>query len=225
MDNLINIFFAPAKVFTSLKEKPDWTKPFFVFLAFMAIVSALTIVATKDTIAAQQESALRERGMTEEQIQQAQQFIGSPVTIVIGAVGAMIATAAILLIFALLLNVFIPLLGGKGSYRHVFSLVSHCTLVNIPGQIIRIVLMFITRTPYVSTSLALLAPNLAKHSFLFRVLNGIDFFVFWEMCLVAYGITHTNAIKKENAYILVFAIWVISILAGSLIGGPRMMVN
>jgi uncharacterized membrane protein YkgB len=63
----------------------------------------------------------------------------------------------------------------------------------------------------VTTSLALLAPNLAKNSFGYQLLAGFDFFIIWEMILVAMGISITNNITRKNAYILIGVIWVISI--------------
>jgi hypothetical protein len=66
----------------------------------------------------------------------------------------------------------------------------------------------------VTTSLALLVPNLAKESFTYQLLSGFDLFIIWQMVLVAMGINITNNVPKKNAYILIFVIWFVSIFIG-----------
>ncbi|MEO0184404.1 MAG: YIP1 family protein, partial [candidate division WOR-3 bacterium] len=133
--------------------------------------------------------------------------------------GTIIGVTVILLLFALLLNLFIPVAGGTGSYKLVFSVVSFAALIKIPAHLLRWILIMIKHSLQVSTSLALFVPNLPVKSFAFRLLSSFDFFIIWEMILVAMGISITNNVKKENAYILVFAIWLGSILLGVGLGG------
>jgi hypothetical protein len=222
MNKLLNIYTAPSKVFTSLKEKPEWITPFIIVLVVIAIIAALTVGITKATIMANQEELLRERGMSEEQIEQTMKLTAGPIPMISSAIAAAIFIALALLIFTVVLNLFIPMFGGKGAFKNVFSVVCFSSLIKVPGAILKLILIAITKSPYVATSLALFVPNLAKNSFGYLFLNGIDFFVLWEMILVAIGISITNDIKKNNAYILVFIIWLISIFIGIGLGrlGP-----
>jgi len=219
MKNIIDTFLNPGSVFKSIKEKPEWLMPLIVVLVVMAILSILTISTTRDLISAQQIEAMKERNATDEQIEQAMKFSSGPIMLVFGGLGAIISTLVILLIFAALLNLFIPMLGGNGSFKLVFSVVSFSALVKIPGNIIRWILIFLKHSLLVSTSFALFVPNLDTHSFAYRLLNQIDFFILWEMLLVAYGISITNNLKKQNAYILIFALWIASVLLSVAVGG------
>ncbi|MCX7995245.1 MAG: YIP1 family protein [candidate division WOR-3 bacterium] len=211
MKNFINIFIKPSTVFTGIKEKPDWFKPLAVVLISICIISLLNISTSRDLIIAQQIEAMKERNMTDEQIEQAVKFASGPFIYVSTVIGTIISVSVILMIFALLLNIFIPVAGGEGSYKLVFTVVSYAAMVKIPAYLLRWILIMIKNSLQVSTSLALFVPGLPSKSFAFRLLASFDFFIIWEMILVAMGISITNNLKKENAYILVFAIWIVSI--------------
>jgi hypothetical protein len=211
MKKLFDILTAPTKLFTDLKEKPEWVVPFIIILIVIALAASVVVVMTKDTIIAKQEEVLRERGAEQEQIDQVKKFLQGPLPVVSGAISGAVATAAILLLFTLALHIFIPLFGGVAGFKSILSVVSFAALIRVPAAVIKMILSAVTRSPFVTTSLALAAPNLEKTSFLYQLLAGFDFFIIWEMILVAIGINIVNNVKKENAYILVFLIWLVSL--------------
>ena len=211
---ITDIYFAPSRVFNAIKEKPQWITPFIIVLIVVAATAVVTVSLTRETIVARQEEVFQERGLSEEQIEQAKQFTSGPAIVISSAVSALIFTSILLLIFALVTNLFIPLFGGESGFKTVFSVICFSALVTVPAAILKIIMIAITKSPYVTTSLALLAPNLAKTSFVYQLLAGFDFFILWEMILVAMGITITNNLIKKNAYTLVFMIWIASIFIG-----------
>lgn len=157
---------------------------------------------------------MRDRGMTDEEVEQAMQVAGSPVVLILGAVFAPVAIVALMLIFAVVLNLLIPLFGGNASFVHVFSVVCTAALVKPVSSLVRLVLTVVSRSVQVSTSLTLLTPNLPRTSFRYQLLGSFDVFIIWEMVLVAMGLTVTSGLKKNRSYILVFAVWLISVLLG-----------
>jgi hypothetical protein len=211
---ITDIYFAPSKVFNAIKEKPQWITPFIIVLIVVAVTAVVTVSLTRETIVARQEEVFQERGLSEEQIEQAKQFTSGPAIVISSAVSALIFTSILLLIFALVTNLFIPLFGGESGFKTVFSVICFSALVTVPAAILKIVMIAITKSPYVTTSLALLAPNLAKTSFVYQLLAGFDFFILWEMILVAMGISITSNLIKKNAYTLVFMIWIASVFIG-----------
>jgi len=221
MTKIMDIFTAPTQVFTGLKEKPEWAKPFIIVLIIIALSSAFTVMLTKDAIITKQEEALRERGLSDEQVEQAKKFIQGPLPIVFGGIGGAFFTALLLLLFAVVLNLLVPVFGGTSAFKSVFSVVSFSALIMVPAAVLKLILVAITKSPYVTTSLALLVPNIEKTSFLYQFLAGFDFFVIWEMILVALGISIINRVKKQNAYILVFLVWFVSIFIGIGLGSLR----
>lgn len=212
--NILDIYFAPSKVFAALKEKPQWVTPFIIVLVVVALTAALTVNFSRDEIMARQEERMREQGRSEEEIERAMQFTSGPVIFLGSAISATIFTAVLMLLFGLIVNLFVPLFGGESGFKTIFSVICFSSLVLVPSAILKLILIAITRSPYVTTSLALLAPGLAKDTFVYKLLAGFDFFIIWEMILVALGINITNGIAKKNAYVLVFVIWIISIFVG-----------
>jgi hypothetical protein len=214
MQAIMDIYMAPRKIFTKLKEKAQWVTPLVIVLVVIALVAAFALNITRETLAVQQRETLEQRELSEEQIEQAMKLSQGPLALVGAAIGAAIFTTIILLLFALIINLFIPLFGGKSLYKTVFSVVCFSALIKVPAAILKLILIAITKSPFVTTSLALLAPNLVKNSFGYQLLAGFDFFIIWEMILVAIGISITNELKQKNAYILVFIIWIASVFIG-----------
>ncbi|MGB3477603.1 MAG: YIP1 family protein [bacterium] len=221
MEKIVSVFTAPTKVFTDLKEKPEWAKPFIIVLIIIALSSAFTVMLTKDAIITKQEEALRERGLSDEQVEQAKKFIQGPLPIVFGGIGGAIVVAVLLLLFAVVLNVLVPVFSGTSAFKSVFSVVSFSALIMVPAAVLKLILIAITKSPNVTTSLALLTPTMEKTSFFYQFLAGFDFFVIWEMILVAIGISIVSGVKKQNAYILVFLVWFVSIFVGIGLGALR----
>jgi hypothetical protein len=216
MNTLINIFWSPTRVFEGLRERPRWVTPFAVILIWIALTSALTVTITRGSpeALARQEEMMRERGMSDEDIEKAMEIAKGPIPVIAGGFMGAVVFAIRLVLFALILNVFIPLFSGMSGFKPVFAVVSYSSLVVIPGSILRLILMAITKSPFVTTSLALLVQNVEKTSFLYGFLGAFDLFIIWEMALVALGISYTSNLKKGNAYTLVFVIWFISIFIG-----------
>jgi hypothetical protein len=212
--NILDIYFSPRKVFNTLKEKPRWIMPLVIVLVVVALTAVVTVSLTRETIIAGQEELFQERGLSEEQIEQARQFMSGPILMISSAINAALFTAVLLLVFTLVLNLFIPLFGGESGFRRVFGVVCFSSLVVVPAAILKLIIVVMTRSPFVTTSLALLTPNLAKDSFIYQFLAGFDLFVIWEMILVAMGIGIVNNLARKNAYVLVFTIWFISIFIG-----------
>jgi hypothetical protein len=217
--NIFNIYFAPSRVFSVLKEKPQWITPFIIILVVVAATAAVTVTLTRETIIARQEEMFEQRGMTDEQIEQAKQFTSGSAILISSILSGVIFTALLLLIFAVVTNLFIPLFGGESGFKKVFSVICFSALVMVPAAILKLIMIAMTKSPFVTTSLALAVPSMAKTSFLYQLLAGFDFFALWEMILVAMGISITNSVVKKNAYILVFVIWIVSIFVSIGLGG------
>ncbi len=214
MGDLLNIFTEPAGVFEKLKAHPHWLTPFLVVLIIVALSSALTFKLGREKIMVRQEQLMRDRGMTDEEIEKTLEISRGPLPIIFSLIGGAFYTAVIILLLSLVLHLFTPVFGGESNFRLTFSVVCYSSLILAVAAILKIVLVAVTHSPYISTSLTLFSPRLSEKTFLYKLLAGFDFFVIWEMILVALGISITNKIRKDNAYILVFAIWIVSVFIG-----------
>ena len=211
---ILDIYFAPSKVFTASKEKPRWILPLVIVLVVVALTAVLTVNLAREEITMRQEEVMRERGLSEEQMEQARQFTQGPVAAISGGLSAAIFTVILLLVFTVVTNLFVPLFGGESGFKKIFSVICFSSLVVVPSAILKLIMIGITKSPYVTTSLAMFATALGRDSFAYQLLAGFDVFIIWEMILVSIGINITNGISKKNAYTLVFIIWLVSILVG-----------
>jgi len=212
--SILDIYFAPRKVFTALKEKPRWILPLVIVLVVVALTAVLTVNLAREEITMRQEEVMRERGLSEERMEQARQFTQGPVAIISGALSAAIFTVILVLVFTVATNLFVPLFGGESGFKKIFSVICFSALVVVPSAILKLIMVGITKSPDVTTSLAMFASGLGRDTFAYQLLAGFDFFIIWEMILVSIGISITNGIPRKNAYMLVFTILLVSIFVG-----------
>ncbi len=220
---MFDIYTAPTRTFGRLKEKPNWLLPVALVLVFniaatVVTVSRLDVDAQRD-IAVEQ---MQKRGMTQEQIDQAiegmEKFYASPAARYgLPAAGALFTGIIGILLLALIYNVSLPLLGATSSFGRTLSVVAWSGMALIPGTLIRIVLVFVTKSAEVTTSLLLLAPGL-KGGFLAALLAQADPFAVWQLILAGLGLKTVFDLKGSRSYVLVFAVWFVLTLIFALLG-------
>jgi len=213
--NVLDIFFAPSKYFSALKEKPKWLIPLIVII-IASVIASVVVISTFSP--EKQLEQLRERNLTPEQFEQAQKMIGSPVVLISGIVSSIVITPIMFLLISLIFNFTLPLLGITSKYLMTFSIVVGSALVTIPQMLIRIILTLVTGSPLVQTSFALFFPMLSKNTYLYRLLSKFDFFTIWQMILLALGLKIIYAISGKKSYYLVFGLWLLFAIITSIFG-------
>ena len=220
---MLDIYVAPGRAFARLKEKPSWLIPIIIVLLFnmmLALLSAQYVDWDKQRQTAI--DGMRERNMSEEQIQQATEgmdkFYSSPVMRYgMPAVSALFVTLIAALFLAVIYNVSLPLFGGTGDFKRTWAIVCNASLIAVPAAIVRGVLVLLKRSAEVTTSLLAAAPAI-KQPFLKGLLAQLDIFDFWKFVLIAIGLTTVLGIKKSKSYTLVFAVWGVVVLILALLG-------
>jgi hypothetical protein len=219
MINMLTIFFSPGDAFRKLREKPNWIAPLIVVLIFGIAVSIVAV--SKVDVRAKAEEAMRQQGLTEEQVQQRMEqagpFMNSPVLKYGGPVfSVLFITVAALLVSALVLNWIVAMLGvPQGNFMLAFSVVSWAALVRVVASIVRGILVFLRGPEHLSTGLSLLVPGV-KAGFGYAFLNGVDVFSIWEVILVAMGLKIAFDLKGRSAYLYVLLLWLLSVAVFSL---------
>ena len=220
---MLDIYLAPGRAFARLKEKPSWLIPIIIVLLFnmiMALLSAQYVDWDK-----QRQTALdrmRERNMSEEQIQQATEgmdklYTSPAMRYGMPAVSVLFVSIIAALFLAVIYNVSLPLFGGTGDFKRTWAIVCNASLIAVPAAIVRGALVLLKGSAEVTTSLLAAAPNL-KHGFLAGLLAQLDIFDFWKFVLIAIGLTTVLGIKKSKSYTLVFSVWLVVMLILALLG-------
>ena len=220
---MLDIYLAPGRAFGRLKEKPTWLIPLIVVLLFnmlFVLVSSHYVDWDKQRQTAVER--MRERNMTEEQIDKAtenmEKFYSSPaMKYGIPTVSAIIITIVAALFLAIVYNVSLPLFGGTGDFKRTWAIVCNASLVAVPATIVRGLLVLLKRSSEVTTSLLAAAPAL-KQPFLKGLLAQLDIFDFWKFMLIAIGLKVVFGVKSSKSYTLVFAVWLVVMLILAVLG-------
>jgi hypothetical protein len=220
---MLDIFLAPGRAFSRLKEKPTWLIPLVIVLVFnmlFVFVTSHYIDWDKQRQAAVER--MRERNMPQEQIDRATEgmdkFYSSPaMRYGMPVVSALFIGVLAALFLAVIYNISLPMFGGNSDFKRTWAIVCNASLVAVPAAIVRGGLVLLKRSSEVTTSLLAAAPGL-KQPFLKALLSQLDIFDFWKFLLIAIGLKVVFGIKSSKAYTLVFAVWLVVILVLSLLG-------
>ncbi len=220
---MLDIYLAPGRAFARLKEKPTWLVPLIIVLLLnmlFAVMASQYVDWEKQKKAALDQ--MRERNVPQEQVDRAiegmDKFYTSPVMRYgVPAVSTLVVSLIALLFLAVVYNVSLPLFGGTSDFKRMWSIVCNASLVAVPATLVRGILVLLKRSSEVTTGLAVAAPGL-EQGFLKALLTQLDIFDFWKFLLIALGLKVVFGVKDSKAYTLAFAVWVVVILALSLLG-------
>lgn len=228
MTAMLKVFFSPGDAFRRVREKPAWIAPLIVVFVFM--MGASYLVMSKINYADQRtkiEEMMRERGMSEDQIQQRleqqDKFMANPtLKYVVPMVSSVVVTAIGLLIVSAILMLLVPTLGAaNSSFMLNLAIVANAALIRVVAVIVRMGLLLARGVENTSTSLSLAAPKLT-HGFLANFLSRIDVFAIWEVIVLALGVKVVYDLKDRRSYIYLIGLWLIYNLAFSFLPGAGM---
>ena len=224
---MFGIYTAPTSTFAKLREKPKWLVPLIIAaVATMAAAAVATQYVDWEEQRATAVERMEERGMTEEQMDEAlermEAFSTNPVMRYgLPVLGALVTYLVSMFFLSLVYNIALPLVGAPGNYMKTLSVVTHAGLVAVPAALVRIVLMLLRGSAEVSTSLLLAFPDVGSR-FLGVVLGRIDLFTIWQVILVGLWLKVVFDVKGSRSYWLAAAVWLLITLvfgALALLGG------
>lgn len=162
------VFVSPAALFDRLEEEPVW-------LDVMVLVAALSLASTLLIPGELVREAMMQQapeGADPEQVDQMSGFIRTTgmVAAVLGPlfVAAVVAGATHL--------IFTLVLGGRCTYRKLFSAASHMMFVPTIGTLLTVPLILSTGDVQTTLAFHLLAPGLEAGSYPYRLLHGLNVF-------------------------------------------------
>ena len=192
---VIGVLLSPRETFAAIAAKPRWLG---VMLVTMVMSSAAYYVILssqdmQDAIVDQQITAMEARGTTvsDDQVANIERFIGYlPVGYAVGifVLGPLFGAA----IAGIVTGIFSTLMGGNGTFKQVFAVMSHAGVVPaisalfIAGMLAAGVKPIGVRPP--GANLGVFLPMLEETSFLAVMLRSIDMFLLWWMVVLAIGL-------------------------------------
>jgi Yip1 domain len=114
----------------------------------------------------------------------------------------------------ILFGVF-TMMGGQASFKQLFAVYVHSTVVSAVGQLFTGPLNFFRGAVSSATNLAVLLPMVDEHSYLGRLLGMIDFFVIWWLVVLAIGLGVLYRRRTQPIAFTLFGLYAVIILAAA----------
>ena len=187
---LVGVVVSPRETYAAIAARPKW-------LGALAVVLLVTVAAQtwfvstdvgKELILDQQVRAVESFGVQVSDEMYAQMETGME--------RAVYTTGASLLVFAPIVNavlgglivlIFSMLLGGAGTFRQAFAIVTHSGVITALQQVVTVPLSYAAGR-FAGANLAIFVPMLAEDSFPTLLLGAIDLFIVWWVVSLSIGV-------------------------------------
>ena len=145
LQRIIGVFCYPGATFKEVDRRPDWWMPLLIVTAATLLFTYLTLPISLPEQMAKQEQKMAERGMNYQQIEKAM-AMGEKLGKFFGLIGAVVGPG----IWALIASLFLwfvgsVLLGGKTTYRKIFSVYLYASLIGVLDMLIRLPLVLVKK--------------------------------------------------------------------------------
>lgn len=224
MKGLIEIFYAPGKVFDYVRERRAWAAPFFAGLILFGVMYAYIVGQIGMTNIVRHSIEQSKRGATLTDEQKEQQIAAANTTTVkaISACAALIASSGALLIFALLFMAIAGVSGHSIQFSQALGTVSYVSWpFGVVRSLLSILVIALAADKAELDPQHLLAFNagafLDKATTakpLFSLASSFDLFTFATMLFGAYGLSRVAQIKFSKALTGIILIWVVFTIIG-----------
>ncbi len=214
---VIAAFTSPRALFERLAQRPSWFAP----LALLLVLVALYIVILWNPVMLPESLAKAEESGPGSAA--AEQFMTTVGRIIIPCF-AIVTTAIVMFLyswFVQLVGGF--MLGGTLSYRQALSIVTHASMVGLPGFLLRIPLALISKSSQVTVGPGMLFPAAQAEGFgghfLSAFLGGLDLFSLWSTALIALGVSVVARVPSGKANAGIWGLFAVGLFVGALIAG------
>ena len=185
---LVGVFLSPTTTFNAVKKQPNWVVPLIVLL----VISLAMTIALNPVIISEQTTKtiekLEERGMNQEQIDEAVQKSQQFMNVSIYAF-AVVGTFVVLLIGSLIwLFVSNTIMGGENKFAQLMGVNVYRYFIPTLGGIIKLPIMLSQKTLNVHFSLAAFMADASKDTFLYKMLMQVEVFNVWSIVVLCLGI-------------------------------------
>ena len=192
---IVGVFFSPEETFRSVVARPRWLGVMAITLVIGAACQYVILSSPElqDAIIDQQVRAMNSQGggATEAQIAGIERFIGMlPViyTVATFILGPLFVAA----IAGILVGVFTTLMGGQGTFKQMYSVLTHSGVISMLSGVFSAALVLSgvpptgVRPP--GANLGIFVPMLEDTAFVSVMLRTLDIFLLWWLVVLAIGI-------------------------------------
>lgn len=198
LSRLINIFVAPQATFEAEKQKPLWYVPLTLFLILTVIGAVLLKPVTMQMQQEKMVESMEKRGMTQEQIEQAQERVQK-----MSGIWAIVPQLVFQIIFLLIISavwLFVSniLIGGSGKFVQMLSVTAYSWLVVAVGMLIKTPIILSKQSLNVHFSPATFLSD--EKTLIYKLLSQFDLFNIWCFFIVTIGIAVMTGRKTKQVW-------------------------
>jgi hypothetical protein len=128
-------------------------------------------------------------------------------------VGVLVAVPVITFVGAgIVYLIFSIVLGGEGTFKQTLAVYTHGGLIYLVTGIVGTSIVLMKGSFKSSTSLAAFLPFLEETSFVYKLLQGLDLFIIWQLAVVSIGMAIINKMPTKKAAITIFSVYLVVVL-------------
>ena len=191
ISRFIGVVTSPKETFQAVIAHPKWLG----MLALVTIIVAagvslpLTTEAGRRAQLDQQVDAMENFGVQVSDEMYAQMERGTSRAALTTFISILVIGPIMSLVLAgILFGVFTALMGGQASFKQLFAVYVHSTVITAVAQIFMGPLNYFRGSMSSATNLGVFLPMLDERSFIGRLLGMIDLFWIWWLILLAIGL-------------------------------------
>jgi Yip1 domain len=207
------ILLAPTETFRAVVAKPTWL-----------VVALIVIVLTGGSQMWFQSTDVGRQATLDESVRKTEAFgfkvndqmyeamrkgimEPPPWRVALSAATIVVFSLGVWAIIAGLLFLVFASTGGQATFKQVFAVIVHSSVVSAVGTVIVTPVNYFRESLSSSTNLGVLLPFLPDGSFLARLAGMVDVFIVWWVMVMAIGLAVCYKKKTRNVAIGLFAVY------------------
>lgn len=214
MDDIIEIFYAPSRVFARRRDNPRFWAAFFIFSILFALGIWVMMRNYADVLDAQISRQMQAQMAKNPQITPEMAERSRHIGQMIAPIGAVVAGVVATLILGLVVWLVGKLFDAKADLRHGMMIATFASFPKIIDLVIAAILALTTGTAGVTDMMAA-TPSLARFApagsppLMLGVLSRFSIGTIWATILIGIGLYTVGRMTKGRAYTAAVVIWLL----------------
>lgn len=224
---VIGIVISPSETMKNLIAKPRILFPILAMALGPVLLNLIRFSLYQETVRLQMEKSFEIAAKSGgQQLAPEQIDLFVRISTYGGLIAAPIVVLGMWLAGTAILFGIVKALGGKGKFKQYLSITGYVSVITLLSIFITLIVSFYTNRLTLDLSLGIFAKQILtgfEGSFLFgfayTVLSAISLFTLWSYVLYGMGVACLSGLNKRKAYIIVFSMLIILVLAQALFAG------
>jgi hypothetical protein len=188
---LIGVVFSPRDAYSAVAARPRALGALMVTVLIMIAANAIFLSSEvgQNALLAQQLNAMKAFGVTvtNDMVQQLEARL--PYAVYSTAASFLVGIPLVSAMLAgLLLAIFTAVLGGGATFKQVYAVVAHSTIIGAIAQVFSMPIMYARGEMTSPATLSVFFPMLEETSFFTYLFSAIDLFHVWSLINVSIGV-------------------------------------